>query len=94
MFCNGRQTIGVFVNRAELAFQQSFSKYLIAAAQEKDYNVVFMTSYGVRGKTNEYDVNESDIVDFAPIEKFAATVVAFDTYRCIETKGEGSSCLF
>lgn len=80
MFCNGRQTIGVFVNRAELAFQQSFSKYLIAAAQEKDYNVVFMTSYGVRGKTNEYDVNESDIVDFAPIEKFAATVVAFDTY--------------
>ncbi len=80
MFNNGRKTIGVFVNRAELAFQQSFSKHLIAAAQEKDYNVAFMTSYGVRGQANTYDVNESDIVDFAPIEKFAATVVAFDTF--------------
>ncbi len=80
MFDNGRKTIGVFLNRAELAFQQEFSKYLIAAAQEKDYNVAFMTSYGVREKDDEYDVSESDIVDFAPIEKFAATVVAFDTY--------------
>jgi len=80
VFDNGRETIGVFLNRAELAFQQEFSKYLIAAAQEKDYNVAFMTSYGVRDKNNAYDVSESDIVDFAPIEKFAATVVALDTY--------------
>lgn len=80
MFHNGRKTIGVFLNRAELAFQQNLSKHLIAAAKEKNYNVAFMTSYGVRGMTSEYDVNESDIVDFAPIEKFAAIVVAFDTY--------------
>ncbi len=80
MFDNGRKTIGVFLNRAELAFQQEFSKYLIAAAQERDYNVAFMTSYGVREKNTAYDVSESDIVDFAPIEKFAATVVALDTY--------------
>lgn len=80
MFHNGRKTIGVFLNRAELAFQQEFSKYLIYAAQEKNYNVAFMTSYGVKGKKNEYDVNESDIIDFAPIERFDAIVVAFDTY--------------
>ncbi len=80
MFNNGRKTIGVFLNRAELAFQQEFSKYLVCAAQKKDYNVAFMTSYCVKDIKNEYDVNESDIIDFAPIEKFDAIVVAFDTY--------------
>ena len=80
MFENGKKTIGVFVNRPELDFQREFMRSLIEASCAKDFNVAFMTSYGVRNYNNCYDAYESSIVDFAPIEDFDAIVVPMDTY--------------
>lgn len=80
MFENGKRTIGVFVNRPELDFQREFMKSLIKASTAKDFNIAFMTSYGVRNFNNCYDAYESSIVDFAPIEEFDAIVVPMDTY--------------
>ena len=39
MFYNGKKTLGVFINRAELEFQQILSQSLIETAQVKNYNV-------------------------------------------------------
>ena len=72
--------MGVFINRAELEFQQILSKSLIETAQVKNYNVAFMTSYGIRENKNMYDAYENAIVDFAPIQDFDAIIVALDTY--------------
>lgn len=80
MFYNGKKTLGVFINRAELEFQQILSKSLIETAQVKNYNVAFMTSYGIRENKNMYDAYENAIVDFAPIQDFDAIIVALDTY--------------
>lgn len=80
MFYNGKKTLGVFINRAELEFQQILSQSLIETAQVKNYNVAFMTSYGIRENKNMYDAYENAIVDFAPIQDFDAIIVALDTY--------------
>ena len=47
MFYNKRKTIGVFLNRAELEFQQVLSRSLTETAKQCDYNIVFLTSFGV-----------------------------------------------
>lgn len=80
MFYNGRKTIGVFLNRAELEFQQVLSKSLTKTAKECDYNIVFLTSFGIRETETMYDLYEKNVVDFAPIEDFDAIIVALDTY--------------
>ena len=80
MFYNGRKTIGVFLNRAELEFQQVLSKSLMKTAKECDYNIVFLTSFGIRETETMYDLYEKNVVDFAPIEAFDAIIVALDTY--------------
>ena len=80
MFYNGRKTIGVFLNRAELEFQQVLSKSLTKTAKECDYNIVFLTSFGIRETETMYDLYEKNVVDFAPIEAFDAIIVALDTY--------------
>lgn len=80
MFYNGRKTIGVFLNRAELEFQQVLSKSLTKTAKECDYNIVFLTSFGIRETETMYDLYEKNVVDFAPIEEFDAIIVALDTY--------------
>lgn len=80
MFYNGRKTIGVFLNRAELEFQQVLSKSLMKTAKECDYNIVFLTSFGIRETETMYDLYEKNVVDFAPIEDFDAIIVALDTY--------------
>ena len=80
MFYNGRKTIGVFLNRAELEFQQVLSKSLTKTGKECDYNIVFLTSFGIRETETMYDLYEKNVVDFAPIEDFDAIIVALDTY--------------
>ena len=80
MFYNKRKTIGVFLNRAELEFQQVLSKSLTETAKQCDYNIVFLTSFGIRETETMYDLYEKNVVDFAPIEKFDAIIVALDTY--------------
>ena len=39
MFYNKRKTIGVFLNRAELEFQQVLSRSLTETAKQCDYNI-------------------------------------------------------
>ena len=80
MFYNGRKTIGVFMNRAEMEFQRNLCTALIENAHREDYNIAFMTSYEIRRNENTYDIYGDIIVDFAPIEQFDAIVVALDTY--------------
>ncbi|MEI3569707.1 MAG: hypothetical protein V8Q25_04535 [Roseburia faecis] len=41
MFYNKRKTIGVFLNRAELEFQQVLSRSLTETAKQCDYNIDF-----------------------------------------------------
>ena len=80
MFYNKRKTIGVFLNRAELEFQQVLSRSLTETAKQCDYNIVFLTSFGIRETETMYDLYEKNVVDFAPIEEFDAIIVALDTY--------------
>ena len=80
MFYNKRKTIGVFLNRAELEFQQVLSRSLTETAKQFDYNIVFLTSFGIRETETMYDLYEKNVVDFAPIEEFDAIIVALDTY--------------
>lgn len=79
MFYNKRKTIGVFLNRAELEFQQVLSRSLTETAKQCDYNIVFLTSFGIRETETMYDLYEKNVVDFAPIEEFDAIIVALDT---------------
>lgn len=80
MFYNKRKTIGVFLNRAELEFQQVLSRSLTETAKQCDYNIVYLTSFGIRETETMYDLYEKNVVDFAPIEEFDAIIVALDTY--------------
>ena len=56
MFYNKRKTIGVFLNRAELEFQQVLSRSLTETAKQCDYNIVFLTSFGIRETETMYDL--------------------------------------
>ena len=70
MFYNKRKTIGVFLNRAELEFQQVLSRSLTETAKQCDYNIVYLTSFGIRETETMYDLYEKNVVDFAPIEEY------------------------
>lgn len=80
MFGNRRKTIGVFINRSEMEFQQLLIQGLVSEALNCGFNVVFMDSYGIRESKNMYDYYESAIVNFAPMEEFDAMIVALDTF--------------
>ena len=56
MFYNKRKTLGVFLNRAELEFQQVLSRSLTETAKQCDYNIVFLTSFGIRETETMYDL--------------------------------------
>lgn len=56
MFYNKRKTIGVFLNRAKLEFQQVLSRSLTETAKQCDYNIVFLTSFGIRETETMYDL--------------------------------------
>ena len=85
MFYNKRKTIGVFLNRAELEFQQVLSRSLTETAKQCDYNIVYLTSFGIRETETMYDLYEKNVVDFAPIEEFDAIIVALDTERMVRS---------
>ena len=80
MFGNHGKTIGVFINRSEMEFQQELIQGIVSEALHFGFNVVFMDSYGVRETKNMYDYYESAIVNFAPMEEFDAIIVALDTF--------------
>lgn len=99
MFGNGKKTIGVFINRCELEFQQEVIRGLTAQAQELGFNLAFMNSYGVRESLNMYDFYESVIINFAPMEDFEAIIVALDTYdtpmlrnKLLDALGQRAKC--
>ena len=84
MLKNGKKTIGVFVNRAELPLQYNFCRSVIAASNDYDYNIIFFAAYEIRESDNYYEVQGSVIVDFAPLEELDAVILALGTF------GEGS----
>ncbi|MBR2255917.1 MAG: GGDEF domain-containing protein [Blautia sp.] len=80
MFRNNRKTIGVFINRAELEYQHNLCSFLIRNAEELGYNLAIMCSYEIRQSGDAYDIYGNLLVDFAPIEEFAACIVTLDCY--------------
>lgn len=99
MFGNHRKTIGVFINRSEMEFQQELIQGLVSEALELGFNVAFMDSYGIRESKSMYDYYESAIVNFAPMEEFDALIVALDTFdtpilrsKLIEALQKRASC--
>ncbi|MBR1875480.1 MAG: GGDEF domain-containing protein [Lachnospiraceae bacterium] len=80
MFNNDKKTIGVFINRAELAQQHLLCKSMINENSDGQYNIIFFSSYEVLEKRSSSEVRETVMIDFAPLENIDVVVIAIGTF--------------
>ncbi len=80
MFGNDRKTIGVFINRTELAEQHQLCRAIIEENEAFDYNITFFSSYEVLEKRSSFEVKESVMVEFAPLENIDVCILALETF--------------
>lgn len=80
MITDKRKAIGVFLNRADLNFQETVQRVTRQCARERGYDVFYFSTVGYRGSANFYDEQEKSMFAFAPMEKLDGALVAPDTY--------------
>lgn len=80
MLTGGRKTLGVFMNKADLNFQNTVQKTVQQRAKELNYDVFFFFTVGYRESANFYDVQEKGMFAFTPTEKLDGALVIPDAY--------------
>lgn len=80
MITDGRKTLGVFMNKSGLHFQNAVQTVTERRAKEMGYDVIYFFTVGYRESKNYYDVQEKSIFDFTPMEKLDGALVTPDAY--------------
>lgn len=80
MITDGRKTIGVFMNKADLNFQNTVQRVAQQRAKELNYDLFFFFTVGYRESANYYDIQEKSMFTFTPIEKLDGALVTPDAY--------------
>lgn len=80
MITDGRKTLGVFMNKADLNFQTIVQHIVQQRAKELGYDVFFFFTVGHRESMNFYDVQEKGMFAFTPMEKLDGALVTPDAY--------------
>lgn len=80
MITGGRKTLGVFMNKADLNFQNTVQRVVQEKARVMDYDVFFFFTVGYRESANFYDEQEKGMFAFTPMEKLDGALVTPDAY--------------
>lgn len=80
MLTDKRKTLGVFMNKADLNFQNTVQKTVQQKARELNYDVFFFFTVGHRESSNFYDVQEKGMFNFTPMEQLDGALVTPDAY--------------
>ena len=80
MITDGRKTIGVFMNKADLNFQNTVQRVAQQRAKELNYDLFFFFTVGYRESANYYDIQEKSMFTFTPMEKLDGALVTPDAY--------------
>ena len=81
MLSGRRKTIGLFLCKAYVLFDNAVYHALEEEARRLNYNIVVFTTVGYFASQNAYDKQERRMFYFAPIEKLDGILVAPDTYE-------------
>ncbi len=81
MISGKRKTIGVFLCKAYVLFDNAVYAALEEEAKRLNYDVVVFTTVGYFASRNDYDAQERGMFAFAPIEELDGIIVAPDTYE-------------
>lgn len=84
MIFSKRKTIGVFISKMFKAFDEAFYAALERESRRLDYDIVVFMSAGYYLTTSDYDLQEKNILKFAPLEKLDGILAVPSTYE----KGE------
>lgn len=79
MFSNKRKTIGVFLERPTIEFQNLLCQGIISTAEKKGYNVAIFCPYGNYGKNDRHFAGDQMLFQLPQYEEFAGVIVALDT---------------
>ena len=84
MIFSQRKTIGVFISKMFRVFDEAFFAALDRESRRLDYDVAVFLSAGYYLAKSDYDVQEKNILRFAPLDKLDGIIAVPSTYE----KGE------
>lgn len=83
MITDKRKTIGVFINKTDLYFQNCIYRTVHEVARSLNIDVYFFTTVGHRESLNDFDDKEKGLFRFAPVEKLDGIIVVPDSYQMV-----------
>ncbi len=81
MIFSKRKTIGVFITRTFVVFDDAVFHALEREARRLNYDVVVFMTVGYYMTKSEYDLQEKNIFRFAAIEKLDGIIIVPDSYQ-------------
>ena len=84
MIFSRRKTIGVFISKMFRVFDEAFFAALDRESKRLDLDVAVFLSAGYYLTESDYDIQEKNILEFAPLEKLDGIIAVPSTYE----KGE------
>ena len=81
MIFTKRKTIGVFISKMFKVFDEAFYEALERESRRLDYDIVVFMSAGYYLTTSDYDLQEKNILRFAPLEKLDGIIAVPSTYE-------------
>ncbi len=90
MIFSKRKTIGVFISKMFKAFDDAFFKALDRESRRLDYDIVVFMTAGYYLTTSDYDIQEKNILKFAPTQHLDGIIAVPSTYE----KGEFRNLLY
>ena len=84
MIFSQRKTIGVFFSKMFRVFDEAFFAALDRESRRLDYDVIVFLTAGYYLTKSDYDIQETNILNFAPLEKLDGIIAVPSTYE----KGE------
>ena len=80
MITDKRKTLGIFMNKADLNFQNTVQRVTRQRARELGYDIYYFFTVGYRESSNFYDEQEKSMFAFTPMEKLDGALITPDTY--------------
>ena len=90
MIFSKRKTIGVFISKMFRVFDEAFFAALDEEARRLDYDIAVFLSAGYYLSTTDYDIQEKNVIKFAPLEKLDGIIAVPSTYE----KGEFRNLIY
>ena len=81
MIFSRRKTIGVFISKMFRAFDEVFFATLEKESRRLDYDIVVFLSAGYYLTTSDYDIQEKNILQFAPLDRLDGILAVPSTYE-------------